>query len=129
MIRVRYLFIQVFFIEGCTSGYNRQVAVYDCVLLRENMGCSTSGYYSNNNLFRLYKWVQSRMQQFYKWVLLHKTWLFYKWVLQQQRFILVVQLGTIEKVAVLQVSITAQKHGLFYKWVLQRNLLSDYFRY
>ena len=35
-------------------------------------------YYSNNNLFRLYKWVQSRMQQFYKWVLLHKTWLFYK---------------------------------------------------
>ena len=41
----------------------------------------------------------------------------------------VVQLGTIEKLAVLQVSITAQKHGLFYKWVLQRNLLSDYFRY
>ena len=48
------------------------------------------------------------MQQFYKWVLLHKTWLFYKWVLQQQQFILVVQLGTIEKLAVLQVSITAQ---------------------
>ena len=68
----------------------------------------TIAYYCNNNLFRLYKWVQSRMQQFYKWVLLHKTWLFYKWVLQQQRFILVVQLGTIEKLAVLQVSITAQ---------------------
>ena len=105
---MRYLFISVFFIEGCTSGYIRQVAVYECVLLRVNMGCSTSGYYSNNNLFRLYKWVQSRMQQFYKWVLLHKTWLFYKWVLQQQQFILVVQLGTIEKLAVLQVSITAQ---------------------
>ena len=33
----------MFFIEGCTSGYNRQVAVYDCVLLRENKGCSTVG--------------------------------------------------------------------------------------
>ena len=104
----------------------------------------TIAYYCNNNLFRLYKWVQSRMQQFYKWVLLQKdmavlqmgitattiysrcttrynrecssftsgyycrrTWLFYKWVLQQQQFILVVQQGTIENAAVLQVGITA----------------------
>ena len=65
---VIYLF-KCFFIEGCTSGYNRQVAVYDCVLLHGNMGCST--------------------------------------ILQQQQFIPVVQVGTIENAAVLQVGITA----------------------
>ena len=53
-------------------------------------------------------WLQQRVSSFTVGITAYKYGLFYKWVLQQQQFILVVQLGTIEKLAVLQVSITAQ---------------------
>ena len=82
----------MFFIEGCTSGYNRQVAVYDCVLLRENMGCSTATIYSGCTSG--YNRECSSFTSGYYCI---------------RQYILVVQLGTIEKLAVLQVSITAQK--------------------
>ena len=49
----------------------------------------------------------TKIEWFSDEVTAYKYGLFYKWVLQQQQFIPVVQVGTIENAAVLQVGITA----------------------
>ena len=56
---------------------------------------------------RLYKWVHPTSRSLRVRITACKYGLFYKWVLQQQQFIPVVQVGTIENAAVLQVGITA----------------------